>query len=132
MKKLIRSTIPAFLIVSILLGTLLPVQAADVTPRYIGIASITSRLTISDTGKASCSGKAMLWDDYSADITVELKRDGVTIKTWTSSGSVMASASGTYYVTSGHTYIVTTYVTVYTADGRFVESHFKDSLPTDY
>ena len=132
MKKRIRTTIPAFLIVSILLGNLLAAQASGVTPRYKGIASITSGLTISNTGKATCNGNIMLWDDYTANVTVELKQDGTTIKTWTSSGSEVVSAGGIYYVVSGHTYIVTTSVTVYTADGKFVESHFRDSLPTDY
>ena len=132
MKKRIRTVIPAFLIVSILVGNLLAAQASGVMPRYKGIANFSSGLTISSTGKATCEGTAMMWDDYTANVTVELMQDGTTIQTWTASGSEVISAGGIYYVKSGHTYWVTTTVTVYTADGKFVESHFKDSLPTDY
>lgn len=73
-----------------------------------------------------------LWDDYTADVTVELKRDGITIKTWTASGSEVISAGGTYYVTSGHEYVVTTTATVYDSNGKIVESPSKDSPSKNY
>lgn len=132
MKKLIHSTIPALLLLSLLLGSFSTAQAAGVTPRYTGIASITSGLTISSTGKATCNGNSIIWDDYTADIAVELKQDGTTIKTWTSSGSEIVSAGGTYYVKSGHTYVVTTTVTVYDSTGNVLDTVSKDSLPKDY
>ncbi len=132
MRKLLCSTIPAFLLLGILVGNITAAQASDVMPLYTGIASVTSRLTISDAGGASCSGKVMLWDDYTADVTVELKRDGTTIKTWTSSGSGMVSAGGTYYVASGHEYVVTTTATVYDSNGKIVESPSKDSPSKNY
>lgn len=132
MKKLLRSAIPAFALFSILVGSLIGAQASEITPRYTGIATLTSGLTISDTGKATCAGKVMLWDGYTADVTVELKRDGATIKTWVSSGSGVVSAGGTYYVASGHEYVVTTTATVYDSNGKIVESPSKDSPSKNY
>lgn len=129
MKKLIRS-IPILMLVGILFCSQ-TVHASEVQPRYIEIASITSKLTISNFGKASCYGTASLWDDFTADVTVELKQDGTTIKTWTASGTEYISAGGDYYVASGHTYVVTTTVTVYNANGGIIESPSKDS-PSKY
>ncbi len=132
MKRKIQSTLSALLILSIFVTALGSVQAAEGTPRYTGIATITSALTISETGKATCDGKVILWSGYSVDLTVELKRDGITIKTWTSSGSDMVSAGGTYYVASGHEYVVTTTATVYDSNGKIVESPSKDSPSKNY
>lgn len=132
MKKLLRSTIPAFLFLGILMGNLTPVQASDVMPRYTGIATLSSGLQISETGKATCNGSASLWSGYTADVTVELKKDGTTIKTWTSSGSGMVSAGGTYYVATGHEYVVTTTVTVYNSNGKIVDNPSKDSPTKNY
>lgn len=132
MKKLVHSTIPAFMLLSILVGGLMSAQASEITPRYTGIATLTSGLTISDTGKATCNGKVFLWNGYTADLTVELKQDGTTIKTWTSSGSDMVSAGGTYYVASGYEYVVTTTVTVYDSNGKVVDNPSKDSPSKNY
>ncbi len=132
MKKTIPSTILLFLLLTALVGNLVVAYASDIMPLYTGVASLTSGLTISTTGKATCSGKVMLWDDYTADVTVELKRDGTTIKTWTSSGTDVVSAGGTYYVTSGHEYVVTTTATVYDSNGKIVESPSKDSPSKNY
>lgn len=132
MKKTIRSAIPLFLLLAALAGNLVVAHASDIMPLYTGVASLTSGLTVSNTGKATCNGNVMLWDDYTADVTVELKRDGITIKTWTASGSEVISAGGTYYVTSGHEYVVTTTATVYDSNGKIVESPSKDSPSKNY
>ena len=132
MKKTIRSAIPLFLLLAALAGNLVVTHASDIMPLYTGVASLTSGLTVSNTGKATCNGNVILWDDYTADVTVELKRDGITIKTWTASGSEVISAGGTYYVTSGHEYVVTTTATVYDSNGKIVESPSKDSPSKNY
>lgn len=132
MKKALKSTILSVLLIGLLANTLSVAQATEISPRYTGIATLISTLVISDTGRATCNGKASLWNGYTANVTVELKQDGTTIETWTSSGSELVSAGGIYYVKSGHTYVVTTSVTVYNENGMFVESHFKDSPSKDY
>lgn len=134
MKKLIRSTVPMLLLVSMLMGSLAVAHASEASLQYKEIASITSGLTISNVGKATCEGKAMMWDEgFTVTVTVELKQDGETIKTWTStsSESTVIYAGGIYYVPHGHTYVVTTTVTVYDADGNVIESPAKDS-PSKY
>lgn len=132
MKKKIRSTIPAFLLLSALIGNLMVAQASQVMPLYTGIGSIISGLTISDAGKATCDGTVVVWAGYTADVTVELKRDGTTIKTWTNSGSMRVAASGTYYVASGHTYVVTTTADVYDSAGNWVATYSGNSLTKNY
>lgn len=132
MKKQIRASIPLFLALCLLVGNLMTVHAAEIAPRYTGLASFSAGLTISTTGKASCSGNVSLRSGYTADVTVELKQDGSTIQTWTSSGSIMINAGGSCYVTSGHSYVVTTTVTVYDSDGNVVDNPSKDSPVKNY
>ena len=132
MKKMIRSTIPAFLLLSILMCNISAAQATEVMPLYTGVGAIASGLTISNVGKATCEGTAVLYGGYTADVTVELKRDGTTIKTWTNSGSMGVTAGGIYYVMSGHTYVVTTTVDVYDSAGDWVATYTKNSLTKDY
>jgi len=118
------------LILCIATATFLSVQALEL--RYVGISSITSSLTISTSGAANCSGKAYLRSGYTGDLKVELKCNGTTIKTWTDSGSETLRAGGTYYVSSGYNYIVTTTVTVYNSDGAIVETPSKNSDQVSY
>lgn len=132
MKKFVRSSLSLLLLLSIFVTTIGVVQAAQVEPRYTGVARITSYLNISENGAAACSGSAALWSGYTADLTVELKRDGTTIKTWTASGTTYLTAGDTYYVTPGHTYVVTTTVTVYDSNGNIVESPSIDSRERQY
>lgn len=122
MKRKIRSIIPAFMLLVAFACNLIVVQASEVMPLYIGIGTISTGLTISDTGRAVSDGKVILRSGYTADVTVELKQDGTTVKTWTSSGSMTVSAGGTYYVASGHLYIVKTTADVYDSEGNWVET----------
>ena len=130
MKKHTRNVISLLLVLGALVANFGAAQAVE--PRYTGIRSIVSDLSISTVGEASCRGKVTLESGYTADLQVELKRDGTTIKTWTSSGSGNISAGGTYYVTSGHTYIVTTTATVYDKNGSQIETPSVDSAKKFY
>ena len=130
MKKHIRPTILMLLAVSMLMAGFTTAQAVE--PRYTGITRINSTLTISAKGAARCTGEIMLRPGYTADLTVELKQDGTIIKTWTGTGSGTISAGSTYFVTSGHDYVVTTTATVYDSNGKIVESPSKDSAEVSY
>ncbi len=130
MKRQIRFAISLVLLVGVLMANF--VTALAIEPRFTGIAQLFSRLSISADGAATCKGEVELRSGYSADLTVELKRDGTTIKTWTSSGSSYVSAGGTYFVTSGHNYVVTTTATVYKSNGQWVESPSRDSIEKYY
>lgn len=130
MKKKVLSTFSILLVLVALTASLTTVQAAE--PRYTGIARITSGLNISSSGRAACYGKALLRDGYTANVTVVLKQDGVAIKTWTTSGSEMVTIDESYYVMSGHEYVVTTIVTVHDSNGNWVESPSLDSATSTY
>lgn len=130
MKKKVLSALSLLLAMSVLTTSLTTVQAIE--PRYAGVSQISSILNISGFGGASCRGQAILRDGYTADVIVELKQDGETIKTWTASGSGVVTASGTYYVLSGHDYVVTTTVNVYNSRGNLVESPSVDSTTSSY
>ncbi len=132
MKKTSRSIVSLLLLLGILMTSIGAAHAAQIEPRYTGVSRIYSALKISEAGAASCSGSANIRSGYTADIDVELKRDGTTIKTWTSSGTNYISAGSTYFVTSGHSYVVTTTVTVYDSNGTIVESPSIDSQVSEY
>ncbi len=125
--KSVRSAVSLFLILGAFMASFAAVQASEIQPRYTGIAILSSGLNIKSGGAAVCDGFVDLWSGYTADLTVELKQDGKTIKTWTSSGNDVVSAGGTYYVASGHKYYVTTTAVVYDKNGNEVESPSKNS-----
>lgn len=133
-KKIVSSLLAMAMLVSVLAasaGTALAAEPVQSEPRYTGIILLSSTLSISSSGGANCKGSAEVRSGYTADVTVELKQDGATIKTWTSSGSGTVSAGGTYYVMSGHGYVVTTTANVY-KNGSLIESPSKDSLKSSY
>ncbi len=122
MKKFVRSTLSLLLLTGVLMSLFLSAQAEEVTPRHIGLFSVTGSLYISSDGKATCKGSARLKSGYTADLTMELARDGDPIKTWTTSGSGTIKLDKTYYVTSGHEYTLTATATVYDSSGNVVET----------
>ena len=122
MKRIIRSTLSLLLLMGILTSSLLTAHAEDIEPRYTGISGLSSSIDISSSGGAECSGTVTVRSGYTADLTVSLKQDGTTIKSWTETGLTgIAGISHIYYVPTGHEYYVKTSVTVYNSDGKIVE-----------
>lgn len=132
MKKTLRSVVSVCLLAAILLGGLGAARTSAVTPRYTGLFTLTSGLTISNMGRAVCSGSVMVRSGYTVELKVELKRDGTVIETWTDSNTLTVSVEGIYYVTRGHEYVVTTTATVYDANNNIVEAPSKDSPVKTY
>ena len=130
MKRSVRTAAALLLLLGALTANLAAAQAVE--PRYTGTGGVTATLNISSSGGASCFGTAKLYSGYTADLTVELKKDGSTIKTWTDSGSGSLSAGGTYYVPTGHTYAVVTTVTVFDSNSKVVESPSATSPEKSY
>ena len=133
-KRIVSSLFAMALLVSVLSAnctTALAVQSDQIHLMYTGIFSLTTTLNISASGAASCYGSVIARNGYTVNLTVELKRDGSTIKTWTDSGSGAVVASGTYFVTPGHTYVVTTSAEIYKGD-TLIESPSKDSPESSY
>lgn len=130
MKKHIKLAILLFLLAGLILAIFVTIRAVE--PRYTGIFNISPTLNISTSGAASCYGAVMVRSGYTADLTVELKQDGTTIKTWTDSGSGSIRVQGTYYVISGHDYVVTTTAIVYDSNNRVIETSSADSAERSY
>lgn len=130
MKKHIRSVISLVLLLGILAASVATAYAVE--PRYTGISYLSSYLNISSGGAATCKGKVTVNDGYTADVKVELKQDGTTIKTWTASGSGTIRIEEIHYVESGHKYIVKTSATVYDSHSKVVERPFANSTQTSY
>lgn len=120
MKKFTRSTL-SLLLAAVLMATLLPAQAAGISPRYTGISIIDANLEIKNSF-ATCIGTVDVKRGYTADLVLELKRDGTVIKTWSDSGTGKIEINKTYYVTSGHEYELTATATVYNSSNKVVET----------
>ena len=131
MKKTMHRTLCLLLslicIVSISATFAYAVETSKVDPiepqRYIGIGGVSAGLTINNAGRATCTGDAIAYSGYSVNLTMELQRDGATIKTWTNSGTGTVSLSKTYYVTSSHIYQVKTTAKVYSSSGTYVATY---------
>lgn len=132
--KRVRSVVSLFLILGAFMASAAMAQASEIQPRYTGISQLSTGLRITSAGAAICDGSVDLRSGYTVDLTVELKQDGTTIKTWTASGvgSDVVSAGGTYYVASGHKYVVTTTAVVYDKNGNVVESPSENSARWTY
>lgn len=110
MKKSICRAFAIAFAVSIMLTTVIPASAAQppvIMPAYVGITDLFSGLTISSNGKASCKATAYNNGTHDVTLTIALKQDGSTIKSWdvvTTDG--FNSVEKNYFVTSGHSYQV--------------------------
>ena len=107
-------------------------SATEISPRYVGIYQLHANLNISSSGRANCYGYVAIQDDYSVDLTVELQRDGRTIKSWSDSGSDTISISEPYYVTPDHDYQVVVSADVYNSQGRLVDTPIEGSKVISY
>ena len=96
-------------------------QAAGVTPRYTGISELTISFDVSSRGVADCYAYMEVNRGYTADLTVELQRDGDTIKTWTASGAGTLEIEKTYAVTMGHDYQLVASAKVKNSNGTIVD-----------
>ena len=130
-KKTILSALSLLLLLALLAPLCLAAQPPQAQPYYTGTYGVEANLDLSG-GFASCKGTAKLKSGYTGTLTVELKQDGVTIATWTKSGSRTFSDGGTRYVSPGHTYTVTATVVVNDSEGNYVESPSVDSSSVSY
>lgn len=108
-----------------------------VTPLYTGLVNVQAYLSISGSGKASCTASARLRSGYTGTVTMELQRSTnktswSTIQPWTSSGSGTVELSKSYYVTPGYYYQVYVTVQVKTTSGSYVETAYKTSVSVTY
>ena len=132
-----KKKITRFLSMSLALMSLMTVlcfgaSAEEIVPRYDGIITLSAELDISTSGRADCYGYVRTRTGYSVDFTMELLRDGRTIKSWSDSGSGIISISEPYYVTPGHDYQVVVSADVYNSQGRLVDTPSTESIVISY
>lgn len=131
--KKLRHLICILLTVALLTSGL-SVFAEDIAPYYTGTSAISASLSISSSGKASCSGIIRLYSGYSASFTMKLQKytGGYwsTVKTWSTSDKHILSKE--YYVTSGYNYRVVTSASVYNSSGAYVETTSAISQTVSY
>lgn len=133
MKKRITRCVSLSLVLACIVATLCIVaSAAEIAPRYSGIFAVNADLNVSSSGRADCYGYVMIKDGYSVDLTVALQRDGVTIKSWSDSGSDEVEIEKTYYVTPGHDYQVVVTAVVRNSGGWIVERPSANSAIVPY
>lgn len=71
--------------------------------QYTGVSFMSAGISISGLGRADCTGTVSARPGYSVSVTMQLRQDGIIIKTWYDSGSEIRFDES-YYVTPGHSY----------------------------
>lgn len=133
--KTLKKVIAALFVATYLLSTCAvafakPPETAE--PMYTGISSLVCEISISQNGCASCYGRAINYTGYSTTLRMDLRRDGTTIKSWTTSGSGLVSLDKDYYVVSGHSYRVVVVATVKNSSGTTVGTYTADTRAVAY
>lgn len=133
MKKRFTRCVSLSLVLACIVATLcIGASATEIVPRYSGIIAINADINVSSSGRADCYGYVMIKDGYSAELTVALQRDGVTLKSWSDSGSDEVEIEKPYYVTPGHDYQVIVTAVVRNSGGGIVERPSADSAIVSY
>ena len=146
MQSKLRKTVFVFLATMCLTVVSIPVSATNVTsdfpenvvvPKYIALDELFASLTISATGNANCTGKALLTSGYTGVLTMVLQqstngRDWSEVETWTGSGIGRISLNKSIFVTSGYQYRVLVTVEITTSNGVFVEDSTEYSAIAKY
>lgn len=135
MKKTLLKSVSMLLVLVCIISTLgvySSAEAAEIEPRFAGIASLAASLDISSSGCASCYGRVTPYSGYKVTLKVALQRDGKTIKSWSDTDNETFSIDEIYYVTPGHDYQVVVTATVYNSSGKIVETPTADSAVVSY
>lgn len=107
-----------------------PAMAAEsestIMPRYSYIAKMYSGLQIGSLGLSACQGNCYVENADHIVLTARLRQyDGsswTTVKTWTATGTDIASISKNYAVPKGYTYCLRVSCNVYNASGTLIET----------
>lgn len=118
------------LIVTLLTMLAVPAMAAEtdngVSPRFTYISKVSTGLSISNIGVASCTANGCAPGVASVKITCRLQQykngSWTTIRTWTGTGTNIASVAQSVAVYSGYTYRTYTSFYVYNSAGSIIET----------
>ena len=99
---------------------------STIMPRYSYIAKLYSGLQIGSLGLSACRANCYVENADHIVLTAKLQQyDGsswTTLKTWTATGTDIASISKNYAVYSGYVYCLRVTCAVYNASGTLVET----------
>lgn len=135
MKKRATKSLGVICVVICILSTLcinIAAKEPEIEPRYTGITLLATDMKISTSGVANCYGQAWGKDGYHVELTLELRRDGETIKTWNKEGVGEVEINGVYIVTPGHDYQTFLTARVTDSSGSYVEKPTTKSDVTRY
>lgn len=112
---------------------------AQMDPRFTHISRISSGLSISTAGKASCTGSYTIYKtyDYDSRMTITLQRDDngwKDVQTWSEdyTGSGFKILDKSYYVERGYRYRLITEMQILDDSGKVLESATCDSPIKEY
>ena len=122
------------LILSMLCFSVSAVESEQIVePRYTGISTFTTGLTLYDSGSARCTSSSTLSDpSYTQTLTMRLQRSvnqsvWTTLQSWSDSGDFTITLSGTRSITHGYYYRLYCTANVYTSSGSWYGSNTKIS-----
>ena len=99
---------------------------STVMPRYSYIGKMYSGLQIGKLGLSACQANCYVDNADHIVLTAQLRQyngsSWTTVKTWTATGTNIASISKTYAVPSGYTYCLRVGCNVYNASGVLIET----------
>lgn len=138
MKKVITLLLSIVLVFGVMSPAALAATGdSTVQPLYCRIGTYIIEFDINSSGKSTCY--CSVTSDTSTDsveLTMELQRlkdgDWNTIKTWTGSGTWLATLDKTWYVTSGYEYQLKITAEVYDSSGSLRETQVEYSCSVDY
>lgn len=100
-------------------------DASQIQPAYVGVTSISPKLSINTSGAATCVNAIKVKTGYSVSAILELQhQEGskwILNQSWKASGTSMVRFDKKYYVNHGYNYRLKSVVTVYDANGSVVE-----------
>lgn len=121
-----KKVISLLIVIGILCGMVVSVSASTVQPRWTYLDAVYANLDINWLGVATCEGGAAANDTVTVKVVVrlqQLKDTGwSTITSWSSTGTLSATSSGSYAVYSGYTYRVSVTGHVYDSNGTLIET----------
>lgn len=144
MKKSAKKLLTIFVVLICVMGSVLPVNAAvlvepSIKPLYVGTTSVTCNLSISESGKATCSTQVRLKSGYTAEETLKLQRSvsgssWSLVKSWSTSvtSSALTLFSKSQSVSHGYYYRVQVILKVYDSSGHLAETITKTTSSIHY
>lgn len=100
-------------------------DTSQIQPAYVGVTSVSPKLSINTSGAATCVNAIKVKTGYSVSAILELQhQEGskwILNQSWSASGTSIVRFDKKYYVNHGYNYRLKSVVTVYDANGSVAE-----------